>query len=387
MKRSHATVATEGGDSQPEKKSKTEHVVKLRGIPWEASETDIQSFFSPAMVTVGDVYFVLNRRGKETGECYVVLANEEDVQKALTLDRSCIGKRYIEVFVGRPEDLHRNITRCKGEVAYPGDLEMTRESENAKELAACSVRMRGLPYSTTAAEIVDFFKGLNVDEDSVTFTYNYHNRPSGEAYVRFRSNEEAAKALMHNRENIGSRYIELFPCTETEAVMTFSKRPKGERGDRRNHGNNNGAGSGSARAANFGEEPAVVAYEEPQQQQVVAHAEEPVGGAGAGQQSSRIPRVLSVHWIGRDMNPPTKPSNCTVHMRGLPYSCTYEEVERFFDGFDMMPSTISFGYNYQGRLTGEAYVRFMSPEGATGAVEKLTGKKIGKRYIELFPTA
>ena len=45
-------------------------------------------------------------------------------------------------------------------------------------------------------------------ESGVTFTFTRDGRPSGEAYVCVASPEDKAAAIHHNREHIGSRYIE-----------------------------------------------------------------------------------------------------------------------------------------------------------------------------------
>ena len=43
------------------------------------------------------------------------------------------------------------------------------------------VRVRGLPFSCTENELIDFFEGVCID--SVHFTRNRDGRPSGDAYL------------------------------------------------------------------------------------------------------------------------------------------------------------------------------------------------------------
>ena len=43
------------------------------------------------------------------------------------------------------------------------------------------VRVRGLPFSCTENELLDFFEGVCID--SVHFTRNRDGRPSGDAYL------------------------------------------------------------------------------------------------------------------------------------------------------------------------------------------------------------
>ena len=43
-----------------------------------------------------DIHMTLTREGRPSGEAYIELGSEEDVEKALKKDRQNMGKRYIE---------------------------------------------------------------------------------------------------------------------------------------------------------------------------------------------------------------------------------------------------------------------------------------------------
>lgn len=47
------------------------------------------------------------------------------------------------------------------------------------------VKLRGLPYGSTVADVLNFFRGFGVIDNSVTFGVNSEGRPSGEAWVSF----------------------------------------------------------------------------------------------------------------------------------------------------------------------------------------------------------
>lgn len=74
------------------------------------------------------------------------------------------------------------------------------------------VILRGLPYSSTPQDILTFFQGFpELTADCIQIQRNTDGRPNGEAVVTFPSRAEAERAIQEkNRQNIGSRYIELF---------------------------------------------------------------------------------------------------------------------------------------------------------------------------------
>lgn len=70
-----------------------------------------------------------------------------------------------------------------------------------------------------------------------------------------------------------------------------------------------------------------------------------------------------------------------VHMRGLPFQATKDEVAAFFT--PVQPINITLRYNSQGRPNGEADAEFATHDEAKEAMKK-DREKIGSRYIELF---
>ena len=75
-------------------------IVKARGLPWSATSDEVMEFFSEVNIVGGDegVHFGKNREGRPSGEAFIEVESEEDVQKALEKHKCNMGKRYIEVF-------------------------------------------------------------------------------------------------------------------------------------------------------------------------------------------------------------------------------------------------------------------------------------------------
>ena len=99
------------------------------------------------------------------------------------------------------------------------------------------VKARGLPWSATSADVVDFFSDCSIvgGEDGIKFGVNRsvrelnlivisylhwyfdrEGRPSGEAFVEFESAEDVQKAMEKDRAKMGKRYIEIFESHESD---------------------------------------------------------------------------------------------------------------------------------------------------------------------------
>ncbi|CAO2831276.1 unnamed protein product [Amaranthus hypochondriacus] len=202
-------------------------VVRLRGLPFNCTDIDILKFF--AGLDIVDVLLV-NKGGRFSGEAFVVLASPVQAGLALNRDRQNIGRRYVEVFRCKKQDYYNAVA---GEVNYEGIYDndhpssppgRSRRSVDKEQLEYTEIlRMRGLPYSVTKADILKFFGDFNLTEDKVHIACRADGKATGEAYVEFSSSEEAKKAMCKDKMTIGSRYVELFPSTPDEARRAESR--------------------------------------------------------------------------------------------------------------------------------------------------------------------
>ncbi|KAG5831245.1 hypothetical protein ANANG_G00301760 [Anguilla anguilla] len=74
-----------------------------------------------------------------------------------------------------------------------------------------------------------------------------------------------------------------------------------------------------------------------------------------------------------------------VRIRGLPWSCTQEEVASFFSDCDIIGGVngVCFTFSKEGRPSGEAFVELKTAEDFKNAIAK-DRKYMGHRYIEVF---
>ncbi|XP_077376791.1 G-rich sequence factor 1 [Festucalex cinctus] len=189
------------------------------------------------------------------------------------------------------------------------------------------VRLRGLPYNCTEDDIVRFFSGLEIMEKGITMVVNSRGRRSGEAFVWFSSQEAADEALHRDRQLIGNRYIEVFPSNTQEI-------------------HSNWRNSSSLNA-------------------------------------NEMTRMRVSPLLAPNKPVPPKHPNLShhVHLRGLPFHVSGEDIVKFFA--PMVVSRICLDLGPNGRLNGEADVYFASHQDALAAVSK-DRHYIGERYIEVF---
>lgn len=72
------------------------------------------------------------------------------------------------------------------------------------------IRLRGLPWSVTNKEILDFLS-VNVvggEEGIHLVTSRFDGKYTGEAFVELESEADEEEAFKRNKENLGHRYIE-----------------------------------------------------------------------------------------------------------------------------------------------------------------------------------
>ncbi|VDM49518.1 unnamed protein product [Toxocara canis] len=328
--------------------------IRLRGLPFAAKESDVRNFLQG--ITAKTITFTLTSSGRASGECYVELNDNNAVKEALKLDRNEISGRYIEVF-----------TVSEGELAMMVRHGVIRRSGESESRYASNyvVRLRGLPYSANVDDIKEFFKGLDVAD--VVIDKEQGGRPSGEAFVRLASKEHAELALERSKNNMGSRYVEVFRSSGEEMDNSFYTsrgipppmggpiplRGLSPASDPRYGYGGYGRFGGPMRGG--------VGYPRP------APYDRPYD-----RYSRYEPEYDEFEYDAA----------AKVFMRGLPYNVTALDIEEFFKPLNCVE--IKLGYNEDRRLSGDGIVLFSTMAEARDALSR-NKNNIGSRYIELFP--
>lgn len=352
----------------------TNAVVRARGLPWQASDTDIARFFIGLNVSAGGVALCLSAQGRRNGEALVLFQSQSHRDMALKRHKHHIGNRYIEVYKATGEDFI--------EVAGGNNTEAQEFLARGGQVI---IRMRGLPYDCSPKQVIDFFnegdEACQVldDEHGVLFVKKPDGRATGDAFVLFSEEKEGEKALSKHKELIGSRYIELFRSTtaEVQQVLNRSIDPSGGKGSSNSsshHNHHHPHHQSSPLHQSSSLHPAAASGLHPTATGPL------INGLAAVPPLPVIPQQLITAGIKKDC----------IRLRGLPYEAQVEHILEFLGDHarNIVVQGVHMVFNAQGQPSGEAFIQMDSETSANSAATNRhniymhIGKK--QRYIEVL---
>ncbi|KAM4808925.1 G-rich sequence factor 1 [Rhinophrynus dorsalis] len=352
-------------DSQPiANKITTMFIVRVRGLPWSCTADDVLNFFCECNVRNGaeGVHFIFNRDGKPRGDAIIEFESADDVQKAVEQHKKYMGQRYVEVFEMNQKEAESLLNRMHAALSptRPSSLSQNTQSSVSSPPSDGIVRLRGLPYSCSEQDILNFFSGLDVADEGITFVLDQRGRKSGEAFVQFLSQEHADQALLKHKQEIGSRYIEIFPSRRNEIqTARFPFRRK--------------------KGVTFA--PTIKDLYDPDN--CVNNASKEMLPDVASENDHMNDYVKDMSAKSMDVHDFTVLSPVhDIHIRGLPFHASGQDIANFFH--PVMPLKINIEYSADaGGATGEAVVRFLTHEDAVAAMAK-NRCHTQHGYLELF---
>ncbi|VDN97655.1 unnamed protein product [Rodentolepis nana] len=206
-------LCTRSSDNVPD-----DVVVRARGLPWQATNIEVKHFFRGLNIAPGGIALVLSKAGRRNGEAVIRFTTREQRDLALKKHKHHMNQRYIEIYAANSVEF---IAVAGGET-QEAEAYLSKFTSSSQSL----IRMRGLPYTVSAEEIIEFFAktGCQVqfDRAGILFVNRKDGRATGDAFVMFATDAKAEKALQNHRQHIGNRYIELFRSTPAEVNQVMN---------------------------------------------------------------------------------------------------------------------------------------------------------------------
>jgi hypothetical protein len=135
-------------------------VVRLRGLPWSATDQDVVAFFAPRNVVPTRIVLSLTPAGKPSGHGFAVFASLDEANVAVLQNRETMSGRYIEVFhsnqvCGSCCCVHGDAVLVRRARAWrravqeelKTSVRITEQASSRIDPTSLIVRMRGMPYS------------------------------------------------------------------------------------------------------------------------------------------------------------------------------------------------------------------------------------------------
>uniref|UniRef100_A0A2K5XV48 RRM domain-containing protein n=1 Tax=Mandrillus leucophaeus TaxID=9568 RepID=A0A2K5XV48_MANLE len=282
-------------------------MVKVHGLPWSS----FCFFFSDYKIQneAQGIHFIYTREGRLGGKAFVELESEDEVKLSNNIEMDWVLK-------------------------HTGPNSPDKANDGF-------VQLRGLPFECSKEEIAQFFSRLEIVPNGLTLPVDSRGGVQG---------RPSCSSLKKHKEIIGHKYIEIFKSSRAEARS--HDRPGSGRGF-----NSIGRGAGFERMRH--------GY----------RASDNYNGYGYGFGSDRFGRDLnycfsgmSDHKYGDGGSTFQSTPGRSVHMCGLPYRATENDICNFFSLFN--PVRVHIETSPDGTVTGEADVEFATHEDAVAAMSK-----------------
>lgn len=210
-------------------------VIRLQGLNVTAGSADIRRLFTGLRIPDGGVHII----GGEKDEAFIIFASDEDARRAMSRSGGLINGTPVTLLLSSKQEMQSVLEKT----TQKADLDDTRRPEGNGRTARRSMELdvgrrsrsrsayspplqrhhsseaddpfvvflNGLPFSVTENQIIEFFKGLSIDE--IILCKKESGQNNGKGFVRFSSKEDALEALKKDGKFIGSRYVDVRTTT------------------------------------------------------------------------------------------------------------------------------------------------------------------------------
>ncbi|XP_012681957.1 RNA binding motif protein 12Bb [Clupea harengus] len=391
--KSRSPVAYRSRSSSP---SKEEFCVMVENISYAVEKRDIKGFFHPIPLKDDQIIHVNDKYGKRTRAAFVLFSGLRDYCAGLSRHKEQLANKTVTVspiskekMIAMLQSMNQQLDDQK-RLRHSGQISPSPSKEEFDSDRVC-LYVRNLPFDVRKVEIMDFFHGFRISEDSLILLRDEHGAGLGEALLIFQTENEAVMAQSLNGQRfLGSEVM--LKCISRAQMREFGiSDPKG-------FGQND-----------IPRETGEVRYPATQDRRPNFSADEVYMDALAPPDIHPHHHDMPVHTFGRrggqydlQLDHPDAfggrgegPSNqgfgqsgqqfdkpSCVKLSNLPAQIKIDEIYDFCYGYRVIPGSVTVQCDRRG-LNGSSTVVFESHREALTAVKELHGRPIGKRKVSV----
>ncbi|XP_008430856.1 RNA binding motif protein 12Ba [Poecilia reticulata] len=220
-------------DAEPNASSSrpSEYTVMVRNLPKNMTKTDIKELFRCPNLPHKNVLHLLDETSNITDTAFLIFNCTEDFDYAINLSGCHGGSGAIEVKSISKELMWKMITKNhpRNQRTGPSDPRLQRsfrksepvqtnapQRESLKETGQRYIFIRNMPATVKKSQIRSLFCKFSLSLDDIMLMHDSEGYGSGEAVVKFESEQQVTQAQrLHGEEFLGSKVI-LTPINEKQ---------------------------------------------------------------------------------------------------------------------------------------------------------------------------
>ena len=336
-------------------------IIKMKGLPWEATARDISKFYRGLNISEEDIHLAPSQEGKASGFAFACFQEDDEARKAMYRNGNYVGKRYIELVLSSQSEMEKTLSEGVRFRRFDGsdrerlpEIETLRAESKTKpsDLRETSKITRDISRRSRSRSPIR--KSASVDGYRSRRDNSGSNHLSDRRSVKKFNDRESLRSTNSSANGVATTRNELDRRTrERERRRSSDRSDLGKISaiygrDREGRGTRLGT-SGARQGASNGREPF--------------------------SSNNRSRRDSTSQLDGANSK------STWVSLNGLPYSITEGEVRQFFSGLNILGIHLMVHTSgpFAGKQNGHGYVEFKSV-GDCIQGEDRNGQFIRRRY-------
>ncbi|KAG1680359.1 hypothetical protein FOA52_015450 [Chlamydomonas sp. UWO 241] len=171
--------------------SHADSVLKMKSLPFEATQLDVIQFFEEFKMKPNGVQLLVRCDNKPTGEAFVEFESADEAARAIReKDHKVFSEKFGDRYVRLIQVSHKEM-QAKLALRFGGEG---------------ILKMKGIPFKASTSDVRKFFAGYRIKHGAISFIMHPDGRPTGMAFIEFETPQEAVKVLDKDRAKFGPEY-------------------------------------------------------------------------------------------------------------------------------------------------------------------------------------